>query len=84
MAYSEKNEEVWRNCGKEACHIRARLFELRSDIEQKLLPKKDIYYLNKAIDYLDKFRCHAENEMPKHGGPDDNKIWYPGTIHPKK
>ena len=46
-------------------------------MEQKLLPKKDIYYLSKAIDYLDKFSSHAEEEMVKHGGPKDTTVWYP-------
>ncbi len=78
------NKEEWRRCGKDVYDIRCRLIEVSKKMTQKLLPKKDMHFLNRAIEYVDEFRCHAEEEMPNHGGPDDNIIWYPGPIPYRK
>jgi len=78
------NEEQWKRCGKDINDIRDRLFKVRRNMEQKLLPKKEMDYLEKAIDYIEKFRNHAEEEMFKRGGPKDTTIWYPGANAPLK
>ena len=51
---------------------------------QKLLPKKEMYHLEKAIDHIEEFRDNTEEEMYKRGGPEDTAIWYPGATPPKK
>jgi len=33
-------------------------------------------YLEKAIDYIEKFRAHAEDGIFKYSGPKDINIWY--------
>ena len=79
------NDDRQRHCGKEINDIRYKLLEVRKNVEhQKLLPKKVRNYLEKAIDYMEDFRNHVEDEMYKRGGPKDTTIWCPGANSPKE
>lgn len=71
------NEEQWKRCRKDVKDILDRLFKVRRTMKQKLLPKKEMKYLEKAIDYIEKFRAHAEDGIFKYSGPKDTNIWYP-------
>ena len=71
-------EDEWRELGMELFEIREKLQNVLIK-HQHLLPKRVLNYGFKAVYYLDQYRCKAETEMFKRGGPEDLKVFYPGN-----
>jgi hypothetical protein len=73
-----KNETEWRAYARDVCKLRMALIRVVCNSKyQRLLPKKDRQPLSKALDLIDGFRCAAEDEMFRRGGPQETRMWYP-------
>ena len=70
-------ETEWREFGREIHEIRRQLIETLLKY-QHLIPLKVTDRGFKAVKWLDQFRCDAEEEMFRRGGPKDIKVFYPG------
>jgi len=68
----------WHQLGQYSQRVQRELVRLE-DMARQALPKKACDSLRRALEHLEKFRCTAEDEMFRRGGPRDTKVFYGST-----